>query len=80
MNKVGSPALKGKKQKPYSFSVKKTKLFKSFKGGEAGVYTREEGIYSYFEICEKLNVDNWQKKWDNKQQSVYATYDDQWVS
>jgi len=54
-------------------------LYFWLKGGEAGVYTREEGIYSYFEICEKLNLENWQKKWDNKQQSVYATYEDQWV-
>lgn len=51
----------------------------AIKGGEAGAYTREEGIYAYFEICEKINVDNWQKKWDNVQQSVYATLEDQWV-
>lgn len=49
------------------------------KGGNAGVYTKEEGIYSYFEICEKIKSENWKKHWDDKQQSVFATHGDQWV-
>lgn len=49
------------------------------RGGLAGSYTREEGIYSYYEICEKLNVDGWKKHLDEKQQSLYATHWDQWV-
>jgi chitinase len=66
-----------------SFTLQNTTLNKVgapvIKGGLAGAYTKEEGIYSYFEICEKINVENWKKYWDEKQQSVYATIDDQWV-
>jgi GH18 family chitinase len=66
-----------------SFTLKNSTINKvgapAIKGGQAGSFTKEEGIYSYFEICEKLNVENWKKYWDDKQQSVYATYDDQWV-
>lgn len=51
----------------------------ALKGGLAGSYTKEEGIYSYFEICEKINVEVWKKSWDQKQQSVYASHGDQWV-
>lgn len=67
-----------------SFTLKNTTLNKvgapSVRGGHAGTYTKEEGIYSYYEVCEKLNVENWKKHWDDNQQSFYATYDDQWVS
>lgn len=66
-----------------SFTLKNSTINKvgapAIKGGQAGSFTKEEGIFSYFEICEKLNVENWKKYWDDKQQSVYATYDDQWV-
>ena len=48
-------------------------------GGLAGDYTKEEGIFAYFEICEKIKVNTWKKSWDEKQQSVYASHDDQWV-
>jgi hypothetical protein len=48
-------------------------------GGRAGQYTKEEGIYSYYEVCDKLNVDGWKRTWDERQQSLYATHNDQWV-
>lgn len=72
-----------KQIKGRSFTLKNSTLNKVgapiLKGGVAGSYTKEEGIYSYYEICEKLNVEGWKKYWDDKQQSVYATLDDQWV-
>ena len=49
------------------------------KGGAAGSYTKEDGIFSYYEICDKLNSEGWKKHWDDNQQSFYATRDDQWV-
>jgi hypothetical protein len=49
------------------------------KGGEPGIYTMEEGIMSYFEICEKIIQKNWTRHWDDLQQSVFATSADQWV-
>ena len=48
-------------------------------GGEPGTYTKEEGIMSYFEICEKLILKNWTKHWEEKQQSVFATNLNQWI-
>jgi hypothetical protein len=48
-------------------------------GGLAGQFTKEEGIFSYYEICEKIRIDNWNKKWDEQQKCVYAFKGDQWV-
>jgi len=66
-----------------SFTLKNASLNKvgapATKGGVAGAYTKEEGIYSFFEICEKINDENWKKAWDQNQQSAYATFNDQWV-
>ena len=33
----------------------------TLKGGQAGAYTKEEGIFSFYEICEKINVNKWIK-------------------
>ncbi len=49
------------------------------RGGVAGQFTKEEGIYSYYEVCDKLNIDGWKRTWDDRQQSLYATHYDQWV-
>ena len=35
---------------------------------------------AYFEICENILNKNWTKHWDEVQQSVFATEDNQWVS
>ncbi|CAF3388476.1 unnamed protein product [Rotaria sp. Silwood1] len=49
-------------------------------GGEAGPYTKEEGILAYFEICQKLRAHNWTTEWDVESQSQYAYSDTgQWV-
>lgn len=66
-----------------SFTLKNATFNKvgapALKGGLPGAYTKEEGIYSFFEICEKTNIQNWTKAWDKNQQSAYATHNDQWV-
>lgn len=51
----------------------------TLKGGQAGAYTKEEGIFSFYEICEKINVNKWIKAWDENQQSAYAVLGNQWV-
>ncbi|CAF0901301.1 unnamed protein product, partial [Didymodactylos carnosus] len=48
-------------------------------GGEAGPYTKEEGILAYFEICQKLRANNWTTEWDHDSQAQYAYYENQWV-
>ena len=39
--------------------------------GTAGHYTREDGSLAYFEICEKLLVDQWRYVWNDQQQGPY---------
>ncbi|CAF1185488.1 unnamed protein product [Adineta steineri] len=49
-------------------------------GGEAGPYTKQEGVLAYFEICQKLSVHNWTTEWDLDSHSQYAYSDTgQWV-
>ena len=47
-------------------------------GATAGVYTREAGFLSYYEICQKLSQ-GWIKKWDNEAKVPYAYSGSEWV-
>ena len=48
--------------------------------GIAGKYTREPGFLSFYEICEKLSQEGWQRVWNNEQKVPYAYKGNQWVS
>ncbi|CAF3814781.1 unnamed protein product, partial [Rotaria sp. Silwood1] len=47
--------------------------------GEPGKYTREKGLLSYYEICEKFNNDQWIHKYDDVQKSMYAYNEKMWI-
>ncbi|XP_012253211.2 chitinase-3-like protein 1 [Athalia rosae] len=47
--------------------------------GQAGSYTRENGMLGYNEICE-LESQGWTSAWDAEQRVPYAYRDNQWVS
>ena len=44
----------------------------SISGAKAGDYTREKGFFAYYEICEKLQLENWRYVWNEEQQVPYA--------
>ncbi|XP_046630405.1 acidic mammalian chitinase-like [Neodiprion virginianus] len=48
--------------------------------GNAGSYTQESGVLSYYEILEKLSEGNWTTVYDEEQQVPYAYSGDQWVT
>lgn len=48
-------------------------------GGEAGPYTGERGILSYYEICPQIKSNNWTKAYDSVGKCPYAYKEDQWV-
>ncbi|XP_015509756.2 acidic mammalian chitinase [Neodiprion lecontei] len=48
--------------------------------GNAGSYTQESGVLSYYEILEKLSEGNWTTVYDDEQQVPYAYSGDQWVT
>jgi len=52
----------------------------AYGAGIAGKYTREPGFLSFYEICEKLSLEGWQRVWNNEQKVPYAYKDNQWVS
>ncbi|XP_029640998.1 chitinase-3-like protein 1 [Octopus sinensis] len=49
------------------------------KAGEKGPYTKQEGFLSYYEICNKLNKDNYTYEWDDIQTVPFAYKGDQWI-
>lgn len=48
-------------------------------GGDAGDFTGERGILSYYEICPQVKSGNWTKDYDSIGKVPYAYKDDQWV-
>jgi hypothetical protein len=42
-------------------------------------YTRTEGIYSYYEICEKLKTPGWNLKFNFEQMVSYCYSSAEWV-
>ena len=48
-------------------------------GGDAGEYTGEKGILSYYEICPQVKSGNWTKAYDSVGKVPYAFKEDQWV-
>lgn len=46
--------------------------------GRPGVYTKENGLLAYFEICDRIKNDNWKVRRDLKA-GPYAFHGDQWV-
>lgn len=56
-------------------------LLVTFKGGEAGEATRARGFLAYYEICERIQKENWNVVRDKKGRiGPYAYKKDQWVS
>ncbi|XP_076075581.1 chitinase-3-like protein 1 isoform X2 [Mytilus galloprovincialis] len=47
--------------------------------GTAGPYTRESSVLAYYEICSKIQTENWTEVWLDKQQVPYAYHGNQWV-
>ncbi|XP_052068082.1 chitinase-3-like protein 1 isoform X1 [Mytilus californianus] len=47
--------------------------------GTAGPYTREKSVLAYYEICSKIQTENWTEVWLDKQQVPYAYHGNQWV-
>ncbi len=47
-------------------------------GAAAGVYTREAGFFSYYEVCQKLSQ-GWTQQWDNEAKVPYAYSGSEWV-
>lgn len=47
--------------------------------GEKGKYTREAGFLSYYEICEKIDKENWNVEWDSEAMVPYAHQGLNWV-
>ncbi|XP_063446433.1 acidic mammalian chitinase-like [Mytilus trossulus] len=47
--------------------------------GTAGPYTRESSVLAYYEICSKIQTENWTEVWLEKQQVPYAYHGNQWV-
>lgn len=42
-------------------------------------FTRESGLLSYYEICEKINKQNWTYVFNDEQKVAYAYKGSEWV-
>lgn len=42
-------------------------------------FTGENGFYSYYEICEKIEKEKWTVKYDDVYEVPYAYSDTEWV-
>ncbi len=47
--------------------------------GEKGTYSREAGFLTYYEICEKIETEGWEVKWDKEAMAPYAHKGSDWV-
>ncbi|KAL8594956.1 hypothetical protein ACOMHN_038753 [Nucella lapillus] len=54
-------------------------LAPAYGGGRGAQYTREKGIMSYYEVCENLAQNGWNRVWIQDQKVPYAYGGDQWV-
>ena len=48
--------------------------------GKAGQFSGEEGFFTYYEVCQKINNESWILKFDKVQKVPYAYNDEDWVS
>jgi len=47
--------------------------------GTKGKYSREAGFLTYYEICEKIETEGWEVKWDKEAMAPYAHKGRDWV-
>jgi chitinase len=52
---------------------------KKFILGAAGLYTGEAGFLAYYEICTRVQHQNWTKVFDDEEKSNYAYKGQEWV-
>ena len=50
-----------------------------FDSGNAGLYTGEAGFLAYYEICTRVQQQNWTKVFDDELKSNYAYKGQEWV-
>ncbi|CAI9730440.1 acidic mammalian chitinase-like [Octopus vulgaris] len=48
-------------------------------GAEKGKYTGEQGILSFYEICEKIQLEDWTVEWIDSQKVPFAHGNGEWV-